>query len=112
MLPKKNRINKKLFSEIFKNGKTIKGKACILKTSPCEKNQKKFAFVVPFSVSKNAAGRNLLRRRGKHIINTNKNNVPDGISIIFIFNKEASLLRYDDLKKDILLLLEKIRPIK
>lgn len=100
----KNRVDKKLFEEVFKKGKTLKGKYFLLKFFFIEKNQKKFTFVVPSSVLKSAAKRNLFKRRGKYVLNSNKIKIRGGTVMIFIFNKDSLKVRFEELKEDILFL--------
>ena len=45
MSSSKNRVDKKLFEEIFKKGKTLKGKYFLLRFFPIDKNQKKNVLV-------------------------------------------------------------------
>ena len=84
MLSKENRINKKLFKEVFVN-----------------KKEKRFSFVVPSSVAKSAVKRNKLKRWGKFIINTQKDEIMNGLFLIFVFDKKAVSIKYKELKEEI-----------
>ena len=109
MSSSKNRVDKKLFEEIFKKGKTLKGKYFLLRFFPIDKNQKKSTFVVPSSVSKSAVRRNLLKRRGRYVLNLNKNKINSGLGMIFIFNKGSIEAKIQELKEDILFIISSVQ---
>ncbi|MBU3968984.1 ribonuclease P protein component [Patescibacteria group bacterium] len=101
MLPKENRINKELFKKVFEKGKTIKRKSFFIKEFFVNKKEKRFSFVVPSSVTKSAVKKNKLKRWGKFIINTQKNEIMDGLFLIFVFDKKAVNIKFGELKEDI-----------
>ncbi|MFA5838719.1 MAG: ribonuclease P protein component [Candidatus Paceibacterota bacterium] len=107
MLSSKNRINKKLFDEVFKKGKVFNSKFFVLKHLLVKKG-KRFAFVVSSSVSGSAVKRNLLKRRGKYILDLNKDKIKEGTALIFLFKKESLNAEFKEIKKDILFLLDKL----
>lgn len=107
MIPSKNKINKKLFDEVFKKGKIFNSRFFILKSFSI-KEGKKFTLVVPSSVSASAVKRNLLKRRGRYVINLNKDKIKEGRALIFLFKKESLNSKFEEIKKDILFLLEKL----
>ncbi|TSD03170.1 MAG: hypothetical protein Athens071416_231 [Parcubacteria group bacterium Athens0714_16] len=109
MSPSKNRVDKKLFEEVFKKGKILKGKYFLLRFFRIGKDQKKFTFVVPSSVLKSAAKRNLFKRRGKYVLNLNKNKINSGIAMIFIFNKDSLKAKFEEIKEDILSLICRVK---
>lgn len=109
MSPSKNRVDKVLFEEIFKKGKTLKGKYFFLRFFLLKNNEKKFTLTVPSSVSKSAVKRNLLKRRGRHILNLNKDKIDDKTALIFIFNKESLEAKFKELEEDILFLINSLR---
>ena len=105
----KKQSRQKTFEEIFKKGKTLKGKYFLLRFFPIDKNQKKFTFVVPSSVSKSAVRRNLLKRRGRYVLNLNKNKINSGLGMIFIFNKKFNRSEISRTKKDILFITSSVQ---
>lgn len=106
MVYSKNKINKKLFDKVFKNGKIFNSRFFILKSFSIKKD-KKFTFVVSSSISKSAVKRNLLKRRGRHVLNSNKDKIKEGTALIFLFKKESLNSKFEEIKKDMLFLLEK-----
>ena len=103
MLPKKNRVNKKLVEKIFKEGAFIGSHYLGLKyilnknaTSP------QISFIVPKKVEKKAVRRNSLRRRGYLILEKYFKKIPNGFSGIFIFNKTSTILEIENEIKKIL----------
>ncbi len=103
MLPKKNRVNKKLVGEIFKKGAFIGSVALNLKylfkknTTPPQ-----ISFVVPKAVEKRAVRRNYLRRRGYLILEKYFSTIPNGFSGVFIFKKVIALPEIENEIKKIL----------
>ena len=101
MLSKENRINKKLFKEVFEKGKIVKREFFFIKELFVNKKEKRFSFVVPSSVAKSAVKRNKLKRWGKFIINTQKDEIMNGLFLIFVFDKKAVSIKYKELKEEI-----------
>lgn len=90
MLPKKNRVDKKLFAIILQKGKFVGSSNISLRflfnkdaVSP------RIAFVAPKNVAKKAVKRNLLRRRGYLVISKYLNKLPSSFFGIFFFGKKA-----------------------
>ncbi|MBU1557625.1 ribonuclease P protein component [Patescibacteria group bacterium] len=108
MLPKKNRLNKKLFDETFRKSRTYHSDSLYLKLSELEeKDDIKFAFVVPTKTSKKAAERNKLRRQGYNTINKYLDDIKKGYVVIFFIKKDILEKKYKDFEKEIVLLLKK-----
>ncbi len=84
MLPKKNRINKKDFDTIFKEGFVIHSPIFMFKYKKSLDNMGHFSFVAPKTVAKKAVTRNYLRRKG---YNSLKNKDFPAIFGIFIYKK-------------------------
>ena len=104
MLPKRKRITKKLFMEIFKKGRIQKSPIFLFRYIP--QNTPQYAFVVPKTLYKNAVDRNKLRRMGYNAIN--KTTTPN-FSGIFFLNKEVKNTNKETIKEQILYTLEKIK---
>ncbi len=113
MLPKKNRLDKKLFDETFKDSKTYHANSLYLKVSKSEEaGDSKFAFVVPVKVSKKAVGRNKLRRQGYNAVNKHIDKIEKGFVAIFFLKKEILETNFDDYEKEVVSLLKKSRLLK
>ena len=89
MLSKKNRVDKKLIDQIFKDGKFVNSPNLTFKFLNNKDLPNKIAFIVPKTVSKKAVNRNLLRRRGYSILKKYIKQFPSGISGAFIFSKKS-----------------------
>jgi len=90
MIPKKNRATQKIIDLIFKQGKFINSQNISLKfflnkESPIVRA----SFVVPKTIVKSAVKRNMLRRRGYHVISKYLNDLPVGFVGAFIFGKNS-----------------------
>ena len=107
MLSKKNRINKKLFSIIFKEGFIIHSPIFLFKYKKSLDNKEHFSFIVPKTVVKNAVKRNSLRRKG---YNTLRNKDFPAISGIFMYKKGINIdVKNEEIAENIDLILSKIR---
>ena len=108
MLPKKNRLTTKEFSEVFSDGKTFSSNAFTLRYTK-KKNIKntKCSFVVSKKIAKKAVERNKLRRAGYFILSEIKDSVSLGSSCIFFLKKEGKNLSPSEIKIEIKNLLRK-----
>ena len=90
MLPKKNRLDKKLFELVLQKGKFVNSPNLSLKFLK-EKNLilPRISFVVPKTITKSAVKRNFLRRRGYSILNKYINNIPNTLMGIVFFGKNS-----------------------
>ena len=89
MLPKKNRIDKKLVEKIFKEGKFVNSSNLTLKFVKKETGFPQIAFITPKTVSKRAVDRNLLRRRGYGALSKYIHLLPVNIVGAFVFGKKG-----------------------
>jgi ribonuclease P protein component len=119
MLPKKNRISRTVFDLIFNNGKSIYSKSITLKYLKINNDlkneigyQSRFSFVAPSKIFKRSVYRNFLKRAGYNIIRKNKKNIKDGFVAVFLFKKTATKESFNELEKEILLLLNKAKILK
>ncbi len=110
MLKKAYRITKnKDFQRILKNrGNFLNNPFFLIKFIKNNKKNSRFGFVVSAKVSKKAVSRNLLKRRMREIIRLNLTRISPGYDIVFILKKDALVLKYSDLKKNVLNSLKKI----
>lgn len=89
MLLKKNRLDKKTLSKVFKEGRFVNSASLslkYLKTNTIEEN--KISFVVPKAISKSAVKRNFLRRKGYNSLKKNINLIPFSMKGVFIINNK------------------------
>ncbi len=106
MLPKTNKINKKLFDKVFKEGKTYHSDFLYIKTLK-NNGVSKFSFVV---MKKNLAGavrRNLIKRRGFSIIKQELTNIKSGVAVIFFIKKGSEKITFKQLETEIKKILSK-----
>jgi ribonuclease P protein component len=101
MLPKKHRINRKLFEEVAKKGKSFSSKYLSLKIAPVSENQSRFAFVVSSKVAKKAVDRNKIKRRARNIVQKNLGKIKRQINAIIFFKQGAEKLAFAELEKEI-----------
>ena len=64
-----------------------------------------FSFVVSKKIAKHAATRNLLKRRGRHILKNSVRDMKQPASGIFFFKKGSNTLSFDVLQEEMLSLL-------
>jgi ribonuclease P protein component len=101
MLPKKHRINKKIFEEILKKGKIFSSDCLYIKTLPISEKHSIFAFVVSSKVAKKAVERNKLKRRARHIIKKMLPKIEKGLGVIIFFKKGVEKMTFSELEKEI-----------
>lgn len=88
MLLKKNRVDKKLFELVLQKGKFINSPNLSFKFLKIKDFiVPRISFVVPKTVVKSAAKRNLLRRRGYSVLRKYIKNIFPGITGVFFFKK-------------------------
>ena len=113
MLPKKRKVDKRLFSHVFNNSESFYGKNISLRVFYVDgDNITKFSFVVSKKVSNKANKRNLLKRRGFSVIENKIKYTNNGFVCVFYFKKNAINKSYSDIEKDIVLLLKKANILK
>ncbi|MES2023461.1 MAG: ribonuclease P protein component [Patescibacteria group bacterium] len=105
MLPKKNRLDRKLVENIFKNGRFLNSLNLSFKFLPQQSNtphpnpllikergqnaNTRISFITPKTASKKAVIRNLLRRRGYAVLKKYINHLPSGFTGAFVFGKKS-----------------------
>lgn len=110
MFPKKERVHKADFDTILKRARTVTSEHLTLRyvennLSINKKN--KYSFVVSANVSKLATIRNLLKRRGRHIIRTITKKIKTPYACVFFFKPRSADIDFASLEKEILMLLDK-----
>lgn len=103
MLPKKQKVDKKLFDEVFKNGRNYHSDFLFLKMSALEKQSDKsrFAVVIPKKISKKATERNLIKRKIFASLRENKGKIKTGFAVIIFVKKGIENLEYAEIKEEI-----------
>lgn len=106
MLSKKRRVTKDLIGQIIKNGRSFYSDHITLKFLT-SKSDALFGFVVPLKVGKNAVGRNLLKRRGRHIIRKYLTQIKNNQAYVIMFKFGSAQLSFKELESEILALFKK-----
>lgn len=101
MLPKEERVSKKLFDAAFKQSRAIHSPLWMVRVAPGPAGERsRFAIVSPKSVAKTAAERNRLRRAGYGIIAKHRSEILPGHVFLCFFKKEAIHADVDMLEDD------------
>ena len=88
MLPKKNRADRKAVEKIFKEGIFLNSPNLTFKYLKNNNSfQPQISFIAPKNIAKLAVKRNLLRRQGYNILGKYINDLPVGISGVFVYKK-------------------------
>src|SRR3989344_1302948 len=107
MLPKKNRVDKRMVEKIFKEGKFFNSPLLTFKFILADQNSPaRISFIVPKTISKKAVERNHLRRSGYNALKIFMPALPPGLAGVFIFKKPVYAVA--DLEKEIKIILNKI----
>jgi ribonuclease P protein component len=107
MLPKKNRVDKKIIEKIFQEGKFINSPNLtfkfILKKGD---STPQVSFLVPKSAVKKAVTRNLLRRKSYFVLEKYFDKLPVNLAGVFVFNKKKTSPY--NLEEEIKIILDKL----
>ncbi len=111
MLPRKYRINRQLFKEIFSKGKNFHSDLIFLKIADITDKNPCFTFVVPKKTVKKAVIRNKIKRRARDIIYKNLSLFKNGVGAIFFFKKGSEKLNFPEFQKEIMAISKKSKII-
>ena len=112
MLPLKNRLkNKKDFDAVFKKGKKAEGAFLFLKAIKNNLNESRFGFVVSQKVNKKAVARNRIKRKLREIAKTERIVVKEPRDIVVLVKKDISQKKIQEIKPELVRLLEKINKL-
>ncbi len=115
MLPKKQRIERKFFDQILKNGKRFNSPSFTLYVAKISTETtdlgSRFSFSASKKVAKQAVDRNKLRRRGYSVINRNIDKIKTG-NFYFFSYKKGFEKDYEGLEMDIMKLLSPFTVIR
>jgi ribonuclease P protein component len=109
MLGRKHRINKKLFAEITRAGKSVSSNNLSLKIQPIPADDSVFGLVVSSRVAKKAVDRNKLKRRARHIVAKMMPEIKNGSGIIIFFKPGSEKLKFQELEKEIKIIFQKAK---
>jgi hypothetical protein len=100
MLPKKNRLDKKLIKEVFLRGNFINTPSLSFKWIKTS-GKHAASFIVPKNIAKSAVVRNNLRRKGYRLLVKAWRLFPSGVTGAFVFKSKTATERAldEDLKK-------------
>jgi ribonuclease P protein component len=111
VFPKKNRITKKVFDELMKNGRVFHSLGFSFRFMKKEGTVPRFSFVVSKKVAKNAVDRNVAKRKGYHalreLVFPLKIHEMNGLVGAFFFKKEGKNMGFEGIKREIRELLVK-----
>jgi ribonuclease P protein component len=96
----------KEFDNVFKTGKLISGKYCIIYHKP--EKERKLGIIVSKKVSKKAVERNHIKRWFREIYRNNKDELPKGVHLIIISKPTAIKGSFNEVCKDVLRAFSKI----
>lgn len=116
MLAKKNRISRALFDTLLKSGVSFHSQNLSFRVQKTPNELPKFSFVVSKKISKSAATRNILRRRGYSVLQDIlgceiKEKMNNSVIGAFFYKKGAEKLGFTELRGEIEFLLKKGRVI-
>jgi len=106
MLPKKRRIQRSSFSNIFSRGKRHNSTNLLLYVATSDKNEpSRFSFSVSKKVNKKAVDRNKLRRRGYSVVSRYLDKIKPNFLCLFSFKLGSGKIKFNELEKEIYSLL-------
>jgi len=109
MLSHSKKIGTQLFKDVLDKGKTYHFTFFSIKVLKLSTNNKsRFTIIVPKKVVKKAISRNLIRRRFFNIIKEVYKDFPTSLAIIFFFKKGSEELKFEEIKKEIIKVLNKV----
>ncbi|MEK7081998.1 MAG: ribonuclease P protein component [Patescibacteria group bacterium] len=105
MLPKKQRVSRKLFESVYRASRTFSSSFFVLKMKEAPENR--FAFSVSAKVCPKAVDRNKLRRRGYAAARNLLLQIKTPAIFLFIVRKGADKLNFKKLQEEIKNILQK-----
>ena len=93
-LPLKNRVKKKKdFNDLFKNGRTLKGRFLLIKYSRESSHIPKIGFIIQSKVVRKATQRNLIKRILAETVRRNLSKIRRNTIILVLRLPEAEFLK-------------------
>ena len=114
MLPKRQRVSRKLFEAVFRSATTFSSLFFVLKIKKAQENPvsggtSRFAFSVSAKICPKAVDRNKLRRRGYAAAQNLLPQIKTPATCLFIIKKGAEKLSFQKLQEEIKNILQKAR---
>ncbi len=108
MLPKKRRIERKVFPLILSQGKRYNSSHILLSVALQDEklHPSRFSFSVSKKIARLAVDRNRIRRRGYSIVLKNLQSLSTGFLCFFTLKKGSYPLSFEDMEKEVLILLK------
>jgi len=104
------RVTRTVFPLVLKKGHVFHAPHISLRViSAPETVESAFAFVVSRKVTNMAVKRNLLKRRGRHIVREATEKLKNKYTGVFFFKKDADSLSFEELQEEIASLLSHAR---
>ncbi len=103
----KNRIDKKLFSEIFKKGKSVFSERLLLKFVFAPNKEPAFSFVVSSKTIKRAVDRNKLKRRARHVVRKVAKEIKEGTRAVVFFKKWERGIGFSETETELIKIFKK-----
>ena len=112
MLSAANRLRlQRDFDRVYKQGRTVNGPLFNLKYVPNNLPDSRFSFVISSKVEKLATRRNLIRRRLRAAVALLQGGVKPGFDVVILIKKAALAVPYQDLAKQVEIILRQARLI-
>lgn len=109
MLSKLYRLPALAYDQVKAKGELIKTPGlALLKLKKPDQPQSRLGIIVSTKVSKSAVQRNLLKRRLRHALRDNLDQLPPNLDFIFLPSKQLLDIPFEDLKSKLRFLLQKI----
>jgi len=99
MLSRKFRVKRQSFRDLIKKGRVFHCEIFTIRYSKAIHSTPRFGVVVPKSVSKSAAARNLLKRRMWACIAENQADIIPGLDIVFFMKKNSNTVSFSNLER-------------
>ena len=113
MLNSQRRISQSSFPQILKEGRSFFTPNLSLRVSPKkERGFSAFSFVISAKAVKTAVERNLLKRRGRHVIKKHLKLIKDGYFCAFFFKKDLLRFPFSAFEQEFLFVLKKANLLK
>ena len=108
MLPKSQRVSRKLFETAYRASVAFSSPFFVLKISPASNEASRFAFSVSTKICPKAVARNKFRRRGYAAAENLYRRIKTPVVCLFIAKKGVEKLNFPKLQSEIENLLKKV----
>ena len=101
MLPKRNRLTRTKFDEVYEQGKKVSTDHLYAKAASTESSVPQVSVVVPKKIAKRATERNQLRRRGYGAVEKYFDILPSGTGVIIFLKSGVGELSSVELRSEV-----------